>query len=259
MESYCAFLELPRELRDFIYEYAAIAESPFLIKKTLRPRDRRHIAARSGLLLANRQIFDEYTSIIQKVALWQGTNIEVFIRDFNFKPLEKFMLALSASDREIANTPTKLRARLLISSIYNVDLENMGRWSRFASRASVNIKYDVDDAKSGHLYPMIPPSLADIYPFERNGRDGDEATKVYNALCEWRDRCLCRRYRLVVSTGGSQVSVYLRWSPSAQAFAQFSPNNDDDEDPTAEWWTLQVEDGVGSHFGQMIAFQKGLD
>lgn len=90
-----AFLDLPAEPRNQIYEYAALNEGVLRIKKKHALNSRRRIASESGLILANHQVRTEYTEIVQDVALRASIPLRVSIIDFNFRPLQRFISSTS--------------------------------------------------------------------------------------------------------------------------------------------------------------------
>ena len=258
MAHFSTFLGLPPELRNSIYESAALDEQIFRVKKTLHPQGGHIFATQCGLLLANRQISKEYGSVVQEVALWPETKVDFAVYDFNFKRFEKFLFRLPLSQATELCQNGRLQIRLVMSTLRNYDIGNLMCKPPWGDERPVDVRYYVDDAKSGYSYPMAPPRYDDIMPFRRMALDSIEYEKITAALEDWQDRCQRRRYRLLVATGASTTTVCLKWEGDLGEFIQFSPKGEDD-DPEACWWTWQVHNGIGSDFKRMIAWQEKLD
>ena len=246
MAQHCALLELPPELRNIIYEYTAVNEQIFHIKRTIRPKHGRRIATVSGLVLANRQISGEFTSVVQAVAVWPGTWIKASVCDFNFRHLEKFISTLSPSDRAILNANGKMEAQFIISGLQNVGPDAISRWLAFCSRRGIGILYSVDDINSEYCYPMSPPRSGDLNLFQRLSSEGDEAEKIYTALKLWQNRCYERRYRLT-SSDSSRTAIYVKWYGG---FVQFDAEAEDGA--YSDLWDLDIDSQLGKEFGDRI-------
>jgi hypothetical protein len=214
MVPYCAFLELPPELRTIIYEYVAIDEGTLLIKKRFRPKYG-HIAARSGLVLANRQICGEYVGVVQEVSLWPGIELDVWVHDFNFRHLERYVSTLR---RRKLFTPEHLRTfvyvHLTISACENIYTERFASWVALDHRGGLNILYDVEDAQSGHVFPAAPPMYSDMSIFRQCADYFVEAGVIYRTVKRFQRRFFDRCYRLR-SPDPSKQDRFMRWISDA--------------------------------------------
>ena len=91
----CAFLDLPPELRNKIYEYVAIESVT-----VLHPCARGKLSNSSPLCRLSRQVHDEFMDMLHTAA----PEIKALVKDFNFSHVIRFLHRLS--DRELDTLPT---------------------------------------------------------------------------------------------------------------------------------------------------------
>lgn len=209
MDNHCAFLELPPELRNIIYEYVACNYDKFKIKNKRLGEDNRSIATRSSLALANRQISGEYTSVVQNVAFWDDVCLDARVTDFNFRPLKTFLSKLNPRHFYAINGTGKLWVELVISRSQNLDIENYGSWIAFCESKGIDLVYHVSPGISGHRYPEWPP-VGWVHGFKRCRSDTAQATKICRAVEDWENRCRNTCYRLRYSDP-AKPDRWVKW------------------------------------------------
>lgn len=214
MDQHSAFLELPPELRNIIYEYVALDEPhPIVIKKKLRPKKGHHIAARSDLILVSRQISEEYTSVIQQVALWPGINLKTRVHDLNFRHVERYLASLRSHRAFVPEDAKTVEVHLTIKSCSGIDSEPFASWVSLseADRRGLSWTYVVDDGDSGHTFPMRPPHEVDLAFVKGLIPEYDHAMQIYNSLRSWQGRCEARLYH-IRQYGSSRQGVIVEWT-----------------------------------------------
>lgn len=211
MDTYCAFLELPPELRNIIYEYVAINEGGLHIKRRQKPKNGQHIAALSGLTLASSQIHSEYVAVVQEVSLWPDVKLRVSVRDFDFRHLRKFISTLRKREPFQPDENKIVRVNLAISACNNIDTERLANWLSLDDRIGLHFTYRVMECLSGHTYPAEPPSALDIAIVECSPQESSHARSIYYALEAWRTRCVCRVYRLR-HTDPLKEDIFITWN-----------------------------------------------
>lgn len=182
-------LELPGELRNQIYEYVANHERYLQIKPKLRPKKKLHIAARHGLVLANRQILDEYIGIVQDVAAETDITLVARVHDFNFRHLEKYLSTIRNYSPRDENDGKLVHVDLIINECNHFDTESFASWVSEDNRTGFCWTYSVDDAFSGHRFLMPPPRHGDMLRFEQAAQTSSSAQQIYMALRRWLERC----------------------------------------------------------------------
>lgn len=218
MSLYCAFLELPPELRNIIYEYVARNEDALLIKKRVRPKHGHYIAAHSGLVLVNRQISEEYVSIVQTVSLWSDILLYVWIHDFNFCPLQRYISALQLHEPFTSEERKVVQVHLTISACENIHAERFASWVSFHDRKGMRMHYEVEDAYSGHAFPMAPPLYGDLSIVRSHFPRSAEEKEIYHAVRRFQIRCYNRCYRLR-SHDPSKQDIFMTWKQSVTSLS----------------------------------------
>lgn len=188
MNSFFDVLGLPGEVRNHIYEYAAYHERYLRIKSKLRPRNTHHVAARHGLVLANRQISEEYTGIVQDEAEKTDITLVTRVHDFNFRHVEKYLSTIRNHVSQGQLGGKMVRVELIISACNHFDTESFASWVSQDDRNGYRWTYSVDDERSGHRFPMPPPNDHDMEPFQKAAQSKRSARRVHRALQSWQSR-----------------------------------------------------------------------
>ncbi|KAK5122710.1 hypothetical protein LTR85_003625 [Meristemomyces frigidus] len=177
-----SFLDLPRELRNIIYEFAVLAQ-PFGIKQTASPRRRQLFTSRSSLESASKQVREEYLETVEKFALspeWPEIVIEMPVMDMNFINLIALTAMLTPAER--LSVASKLVVVLAFGSYSHVPLDSrIGLWLGYSSDVGLEARYTVKKGcgPSGGEVVRLRYWLAN--PLPSNMRL-EEATKIYDAL-----------------------------------------------------------------------------
>jgi len=143
-------LSLPRELRDKIYEFVAINEDLLLVKTTPPTVERRQLASRSGLILACRQLHDEYPEDLLANSLKPDNLIiiEVIVLDGDFSRAFDFARHLTPTQCAMING-----YQLLVTQWYSEHMQFgsatfLANWCHCTVRDS-NLQSYIDDKKRG--------------------------------------------------------------------------------------------------------------
>ncbi|KAK0333914.1 hypothetical protein LTR91_022963 [Friedmanniomyces endolithicus] len=143
-------LSLPRELRDKIYEFVAINEDLLRVKTTPPTVERRQLASRSGLILACRQLHDEYPEDLLANSLKPDNLIiiEVIVLDGDFSRAFDFARHLTPTQCAMING-----YQLLVTQWYSEHMQFgsatfLANWCHCTVRDS-NLQSYIDDKKRG--------------------------------------------------------------------------------------------------------------
>lgn len=152
-------LELPRELRDNIYQVAVLDERTFRIKTKLpdsasdvtEPDHSRGLVTTSPIILASKQLHVEYLEAMSHAVLASDlpTKIEATVTDLDFGKVMNFLGRYSTTEIDrIANT-RKLHIKLILPSadsprVYVDALD----WNLFCEKYGVTASYEFEEAKS---------------------------------------------------------------------------------------------------------------
>ncbi|XPS95295.1 hypothetical protein M3J09_004586 [Ascochyta lentis] len=141
----CAFLTLPRELRDEIYKHLLESDN----STTLKPRN---LIIKSGLIATNRQISDEFLDAI----LFHAPIIHTTVRNHNFAHIVTFLNRLSdaqltrfKSADAVQQRQRKIRITLTYSRTKQSTRPQLNRWlDRFDDPkrrgAEIGVEYVLD-------------------------------------------------------------------------------------------------------------------
>lgn len=182
----CAFLELPRELRDEIYKHVMGSESSITMR-------RRNFITKSGLVGANNQICEEFLDAV----LFYAPSIDTTVRNHNFAHVVTFLNRLSEAQLtrfksdSTAKTPVRtIRITLTYSSTKQSTRSQLNRWlDRFddPNRRGAEIEFEyVLDRPSWRNggYKQRPKGRATAGP-----RSSKEESKICRALQGLRKSC----------------------------------------------------------------------
>ncbi|KAK1065993.1 hypothetical protein LTR12_010425 [Friedmanniomyces endolithicus] len=143
-------LSLPRELRDKIYEFVAINEDHFRVKTTPPTVERRQLASRSGLILACKQLHEEYPEDLLANSLKPNNLIiiEVIVLNGDFTRAFDFARHLTPAQCTMING-----YQLLVTQWYS-EPTHFGRTIILASWCNRNVRDSnlqsyIDEKKRG--------------------------------------------------------------------------------------------------------------
>lgn len=173
-------MTIPRELRDSIYEHAAIDVGSVCIKSNAkRHHDERVLASKSALILVSKQVHDEYLEGLTTTAL-SGKNsakINAVITDFHFSAVTTFIDALTTVQRVLLKENHKLHITFVFSTPVRMQWfePKLRGWLSYCWEDDVRAEYAVDDdaSASGSV-----GSLAHEYA-------AGEAERVGKVLSDW--------------------------------------------------------------------------
>ncbi|KAK0928644.1 hypothetical protein LTR29_017288 [Friedmanniomyces endolithicus] len=178
MASSSPFLDLPAELRNNIYEYAALADQPFGLKPRLKVQQARHIISISPLILASHEVAEEYYSVLATLLMNTNATILARVTDFKFRHLIRFittqMFTPQVLDKGVAK---RLVVELILTCPNQIEPEKYSDWLAFCKEWEVSASYTVNNSASG-------------FPFDEHvirGLNGlnCEAAKISAALEDW--------------------------------------------------------------------------
>ena len=172
------FLNLPAELRNNIYEYAALADQPFCLNPRLKVQQARHIISTSPLILANHEVAEEYYSVLATLLMTTNATILARVTDFKFRHLIRFittqMFTTQVPDMRVAK---RLIVELILTSPNQIEPEKYSDWLAFCNKWELSAGYTVNNSASG--FPFDEHIIRGL-----NGRDC-EAAKISAALEDW--------------------------------------------------------------------------
>ncbi|TKA45131.1 hypothetical protein B0A54_04227 [Friedmanniomyces endolithicus] len=184
MASGSPFFDLPAELRNNIYEYAALADQPFRLKPRLKVQQARHIEnaemriSISPLILASHEVAEEYYSVLATLLMNTNATILARVTDFKFRHLIRFittqMFTPQVLDKGVAK---RLIVELILTSPNQIEPEKYSDWLAFCKEWEVSASYTVNNSASG--FPFDEHIIRGL-----NGRDR-EAVKISAALEDW--------------------------------------------------------------------------
>jgi hypothetical protein len=146
----CAFLELPRELRDEIYKHVLGPDSSVTMKQ-------RNFITKSGLVGTNNQICEEFLDAV----LFYAPVINTTVRNHNFAHVVTFLNRLSEaqfnkfkSEAAAGSCHRKIRITLTYANTKQSTKPQLNRWlDRFDDPnrrgADIQIEYVLDQASWG--------------------------------------------------------------------------------------------------------------
>lgn len=132
-QAHSLLLSLPAEIRNAVYENF-MASSPDALVSS---RKRGILSSRSPLILASKQVHDEYQAIIWK----QAPRITATVKDFDFQHVVTFLNRLQDSqlDRRPSGSSKSKRTitvELRLTPKYNGDKDLLRRWLRRFERST---------------------------------------------------------------------------------------------------------------------------
>ncbi|UPX16210.1 uncharacterized protein EKO05_0006624 [Ascochyta rabiei] len=172
----CAFLSLPRELRDEVYKHLLESDSSTTMKQ-------RNFIIKSGLVGTNRQICEEFLDAV----LFYAPTINTTVRNHNFAHIVTFLNRLSAAQlarfqsNQVATQQRrrKIRITLTYSPTKQSTRPQLNRWlDRFDDPkrrgAEIQFEYELDRAswRNGG-YKQRPHMMATAGP-----RSNEERRKM---------------------------------------------------------------------------------
>ncbi|KAK5122709.1 hypothetical protein LTR85_003624 [Meristemomyces frigidus] len=180
------FLKLPRELRDKIHEFTVLAH-PSTIKQSVPPQRSGFFASKAPLLLASKQMHNEYTTIVHEVvtsASFPEAIIEASITDVDFASFIAYTEALTPAECEVVTA--KLHIRLNFSTQKTVmDLcQNLSVWAQNCESTGMTAEYEVGSRIQKEDW--LSMRSATFIAVEHMGLPGGEIGKIHRALLAWR-------------------------------------------------------------------------
>ena len=182
----CAFLALPRELRDEIYKHVLESDSSVTMNQ-------RNFITKSGLIATNSQICEEFLDAV----LFYAPVINTTVRNHNFAHVVTFLNRLSEaqlmrfkSDAAAKSLHRKIRITLTYSRTKQSTRPQLNRWlDRFDDPnrrgAEVEFEYALDRASWGNGgYKQRPQVRATAGP-----RSSEERRKMIEAIRNKRRVC----------------------------------------------------------------------
>jgi hypothetical protein len=180
-------LRLPAELRAGILEYAAMNEHCFHFKENISHSNgtlpARYLCSRSQLLLANRQLHDEYLNAVHHLVSLPSRPIEVVVRvqDFKFPELVKTLDLLPPTHLKTITSGQKLGIKLNFTTFVTINKKPLERWEQICKTRDLRARYDVDDNASREAF--ICAGTIDTRLKDDHGEG--ESGKLVAALKEW--------------------------------------------------------------------------
>ncbi|KAK0249668.1 hypothetical protein LTR91_010638 [Friedmanniomyces endolithicus] len=176
MASSSPFLDLPAELRNNVYEYAALADQPFCLKPRLKVQQARHLTSTSPLILASHEVAEEYYSVLATILMTTNATILARVTDFKFRHLIRFITnqMLTTPDMRVAK---RLIVELILTSPNQIEPEKYSDWLAYCKKWDFSAEYTVNNSASG--FPFDEHVIRGL-----NGRDC-EAAKISAALEDW--------------------------------------------------------------------------
>ncbi|KAK4550680.1 hypothetical protein LTR36_000259 [Oleoguttula mirabilis] len=198
MASPSPLLQLPRELRNMIYELV-ILDQPIGIKEGASPQQSAQpgtslFTSKEAIILASQQIHDEYLEIQSKLATspkFPEVVIEVVISHMDFAKLVAFSEVTAPSDRSVIST--KLHVKLAFTKATTADVRKqtvgLAKWARSCQSTGMMAGYEV------HRDGETAVTLGDgrgIQDFARffstHAALTREATTVVDVLLGWKPK-----------------------------------------------------------------------
>ena len=204
------FVDLPAELRNKIYEFAAEDETAALC-----PKRRGRLTSKSPLSMVSHQIRDEYLGVL---CMAMG-EIKALVKNFNFRHIVTFLNRLTDAELNSLSTrahpsPRSIRFTVGINHISLETLEDLQRWlRRFQSPdvrgSNIDASYEfvsgwgIDQHHHRHLagsssyaspewywtHPRSSRSATVLRTtlghYDTYSRAGVEATRIRQALGSW--------------------------------------------------------------------------
>lgn len=134
------FLNLPAELRNHICEFVALNQQPFQLEWQGPFQD--FISTKGhGLVSACRQLHDEYTSVLRKVALAPGSTIVAAVHDFDFSDLAAVVDTLKPEEIATANRNHSFVAQLFVRDVGKEEANNLRDWLDVCDRTGIEVGY----------------------------------------------------------------------------------------------------------------------
>ncbi|KAK4550679.1 hypothetical protein LTR36_000258 [Oleoguttula mirabilis] len=185
-------LNLPREVRNLIYEDDILDEQPMHLKANLTadsPR-RASFTTISPIILVCRQIHDEYLDSLEAVLFSPNrphAKIDVPVTDFNFDNLILFVKKLSAGNIRALTAHSKLEVTLTVTRPWKAFLfveAGLQPWLACCKETSIGAQYDVDEGKCGSgMLDELPSGAAMSTRFMHK-----EESMIVVALMTWEIR-----------------------------------------------------------------------
>ncbi|TKA73292.1 hypothetical protein B0A55_06064 [Friedmanniomyces simplex] len=174
---------LPAELRNNIYEFASLADTPFQLKPRCKVQQARHLLTTCPLILTNHEVAEEYYAVLAKLSI-TDPHIKLLARvtDFNFRHLIRFLTTeISAPQLAEAGAAKRLIIELTITAVGSINPERYSDWVNFCQKRGVSAGYTVNNAASGVTFDS-----SDLMAWEGLGRADRETMKICCALRDWR-------------------------------------------------------------------------
>ncbi|TKA73296.1 hypothetical protein B0A55_06071 [Friedmanniomyces simplex] len=183
MASSSPFLALPAELRNNIYGFASLADTPYQLKPRCKVQQARHLLTTCPLILTNHEVAEEYYAVLAKLST-TNPQIKLLARvtDFNFRHLIRFLTTeISGPQLAEAGAAKRLIIELTITAVGSIDPERYSDWVNFCQKRDVSAGYTVNNAASGVTFDS-----SDFMAWEGLGKADRETMKICCALRDWR-------------------------------------------------------------------------
>jgi len=151
MEPTAKLLGLPRELRDVVYELVALQQPITIILALAKVKFNRHFASSATVMLACKQMHEEYMEIVHYVALssqFESVGIKADVVNMDFRKLISFASSLTTAER------STLGDILTITLAFNTSLTGspplgtmLGKWLQACSDLGISTGYVFDEKR----------------------------------------------------------------------------------------------------------------
>ena len=145
MASKLPFLILPAELRNKIYEYAAVEDLPLHLKAAAFAPSKHCIKSRSGLISTSQQVAAEYYAVLLRSALAPGARICVVIKDYDLRTVIAFVRTVVATTDTNPFTQILFVINITITNFDDSSLRSFDRWLSFCDNHTIASAYMVQN------------------------------------------------------------------------------------------------------------------
>ncbi|KAK4550677.1 hypothetical protein LTR36_000256 [Oleoguttula mirabilis] len=192
-------LRLPRELRDFVYEFAVLGEQPMKLKRVL-PDTNKHgvsgcVASSSSLVLACKQLYNEYFEVFDTVVAFSpNIELEAIVTDMDFTSVIGMGCELSAMHMKMFIRSASLHVRLTVgpTTPSAILARRLGEWYKFCRETGMTATYKVDvaarDRAQESCFMVRCLRIRGQRVRLAGSEDFEEGRKVSEALDEWMRR-----------------------------------------------------------------------
>jgi hypothetical protein len=153
------FLKLPRELRDFFYEYTAQREGLVRLTPT---GSTTLLSSKSPFILSSHEIRNEYLQILREIALSNQNNIWLLapVTNLNFNQAIAFITSLTTKELRNLNIKSNLHIDLIVTADSSPDFGSLEAWNKLVDLCGIEANYRIDRKRSS---TFLPRSWKDVY------------------------------------------------------------------------------------------------